>query len=323
MHGNAYVTGSTNSTNFPASHLLRLKPTAEDWDAFVVKLDADGSKLQYATRFGGTAGVAPKPGGFGGEAGNGIAVDSSGNAYVIGMTDSPDFITVNPLQDKLAGPSDAFLAKLNPDGSQFLFSTFLGGSQDDGGGSIALDREGNIYIAGGTNSKDFPLKGALQTYYSGQSSHSYNSFVAKLKPDGREIVYSTYLGGDFRDSVSSIAVDNEGSAVVVGRTQSRNFPVVNAFQNTLAYLLINMSDAFITQINPQGSALLFSTFLGAQGEDEAAGVALDRFGDIWIIGSTGYGDNCDFPVMRAIQPKRGGPTTNVFITKISSRPIHN
>ena len=132
--GNAYVTGSTNSINFPAVHLLRPKPAAEDLDAFVVKLNADGSKLEYATRFGGTAGVAPKSVGFGGEGGGGIAVDSAGNVYVMGSTDSPDFVTVNPLQSKLLGIVDAFLAKLNPDGSEFLFSTFLGGSHLDIGG---------------------------------------------------------------------------------------------------------------------------------------------------------------------------------------------
>jgi hypothetical protein len=181
-------------------------------DAFVAKLNPSGSALVYATFLGGS----------GYDAGQGIAVDGAGNAYVTGFTVSTDFPTANALQSRcnncsLAGgvpgqgvSSDAFVTKLNPAGSTLVYSTYLGGSGADTGSSIAVDPPGNAYVTGYTASKDFPTMNPLQANNAG----GYDAFVTKLKADGSTLVYSTYLGGSDNDLGFAIAVDPAGSATV-------------------------------------------------------------------------------------------------------------
>jgi hypothetical protein len=207
-------------------------------------------------------------GGSSTDIGSAIAVDSSGNAYVAGSTRSINFPTADPLQPAYGGGGagfgmDAYVAKLNSTGSALVYSTYLGGSDDDRGQSIAVDSSGNAYVAGITVSHDFPTVNPFQP-----SSHTNGStaFVAKLNSTGSALVYSTYLGGSGgADWGLGIAVDSSGNAYVTGFTTSADFPTMNPIQP--AYNGSN--DAFVTKLNPNGSALVYSTYLGGSGSDAA------------------------------------------------------
>jgi len=263
--GNAYVTGYTTSSDFPAMNPLQ-PANGGSGDAFVAKINPAGSALVYSTYLGGSQV----------EQGHGIAVDSAGNAYVTGYTSSTDFPTMNPLQPSYGGDYyDAFVAKINPVGSAFVYSTYLGGSQQDNGSGIAVDSAGNAYVTGGTNSTNFPTTpGAFQTICCG-------AFVTKLNPSGSALVYSTYLdnGGG-----SSIAVDSAGNAYVSGATDSTNFPITpGAFQTTYGG---GSYDAFVSKLNPSGSALIYSTYIGGSGYDLGYGIAVDSVGNAYVTGHT-------------------------------------
>jgi hypothetical protein len=252
--------------------------------------------LLYSTYLGGT----------GDDQGFGIAVDSAGNAYITGQTGSTDFPTKNPLQPANGSTSTAFVTKINPAGSALVYSTYLGGSGGDFGKSIAIDDAGNAYVTGGTASTDFPTKNPLQSVYGGGG----DAFVAKLNSAGSALVYSTYLGGNGSEVGSGIAVDGAGNAYVAGSTASTNFPTVNPFQPT------NHGgnppyDAFVTKINPAGSSLVYSTYLGGSGEDFSNGIAVDGAGNAYLIGTT-Y--STDFPTKNPLQPNNGGKA-DIFVTK--------
>jgi hypothetical protein len=193
-----------------------------------------------------------------------IAVDASGNAYITGETTSHDFPTTPvAFQDTLRGYSDAFFTKLNPAGSALLYSTYLGGSSEDGGRGIAVDASRNVYVTGYTHSSDFPsTSGAFQTSNSGGAS---DVFVSKLNAAGTALIYSTYLGGSAGEGASAIVIDASGSAYVTGYTNSSDFPTTpGAFQTT-------RGGAFVTKLYAAGSALLYSTYLGG---DNAVGLAI-------------------------------------------------
>jgi hypothetical protein len=172
----------------------------------------------------------------------GIAVDTAGNAYVTGRTQSPDFPTVNPLQPTYGGgDSDAFVTKVNPSGSALVYSTFLGGSNEEFGFGIAVDTAGNAYVTGATLSPDFPTVNPLQPTLGG----GFDAFVTKLNPSGTALVYSTFLGGRDLDRGNGIAVDSAGNAYVTGETSSPNFPTVNPLQPTFGG---GFADAFVAKI---------------------------------------------------------------------------
>src|SRR5438046_915685 len=222
--GNAYVTGSTRSIDFPTVNPLQAA-YGGDGDAFVSKLDAAGSALLYSTYLGGS----------GSDAGCGIAVDTCGNAYVTGETRSTDLPTTpGAIQTTYGGScmtcvGDAFVTKLDATGSALVYSTYLGGSSGDEGLGIAVDAAGSAYVTGGTGSADFPTTaGAFQTTYGGG-----DAFVTKLNATGTALVYSTYLGGSRGDGGFGIAVDAAGSAYVTGSTNSTDFPTTpGAIQTT-------------------------------------------------------------------------------------------
>jgi Beta-propeller repeat len=216
--GSAYVTGYTSPADFPTTPgaFDRSHSLAYD-DGFVTKLNADGSALAYSTYLGGN----------GDNRGSAIAVDAAGSAYVTGLTDSEDFPTTPGAFDPtFNGFFDAFVTKLNADGSALAYSTYLGGSGDDGNPTIAVDAAGSAYVASGTDSRDFPTTaGAFDPSYSGGRFPFHgDAFVTKLTPAGSALAYSTYLGGSRSDGASGIAVDLAGSAYVTGSTRSRNFP---------------------------------------------------------------------------------------------------
>jgi Beta-propeller repeat len=221
--GNAYVTGATISTDFPTMNPLQPAYGGGQEDAFVAKINPTGSALVYSTYLGGSNV----------EEGDGIAVDSAGNAHVTGVTGSNDFPTKNPLQPANGGYWDTFVAKLNPSGSALVYSTYLGGNYYDQGRGIALDSSGKACVTGQTSSTDFPTTpGAFQTVCSGGTACVGDVFVAKMNAAGSALVYSTYLGGSDDDRDNGIAVDSAGNAYVTGQTESTDFPTKNPLQPT-------------------------------------------------------------------------------------------
>jgi hypothetical protein len=302
--GSAYIAGSTNSTDFPTANPLQ-PAFGGNLDGFVAKLNPSGTALVYSTYLGGSA--------F--DSAVGIAVDSSGNAYVTGGTESTDFPTMNPLQPASGGGFDAFVAKLNPSGSALLYSTYLGGSEYDAGNGIAVDSSGNAYVAGSTSSTNFPTDNPLQPAYGG----GYDGFVTELNSSGSALVYSTYLGGSDWEQANHIAVDSSGSAYVTGITQSTDFPTTpGAFQTVCngGSGCSTYQDAFVAKLNPSGTALVYSTYLGGSNYDGGYGIAVDSSGNAYITGDTW---STDFPTKNPLQPFCGHCPDNptVFVTKLN------
>ena len=307
--GAAYVAGSTSSTNFPTtSGALQRTFGGGPYDAFVSKLNAAGSALAYSTYLGGS----------GNEVGNAIAVDSTGAAYVAGNAYGANFPTTSgALQTAFGGgASDAVVSKLNSAGSALIYSTYLGGSAADEGLGIAVDGTGAAYVAGYTKSINFPTVGAFQPTLNGP----YNAFVSKLNAAGSALAYSTYLGGSGGDNAMAIAVDGAGQATVVGGTGSTDFPTVAAPQAAYGG---GPANAFVSRLNPTGSALAYSTYLGGSGNggtfldpgDYATGVAVDSAGTTYVTGAT---DSTNFPTVNARQPSYGGGYEDAFVAKLSA-----
>ncbi len=274
--------------------------TTSGADAFVTKLNAAGSATVYSTFLGGSAA----------DAGNGISLDASGNAYLTGSTNSSDFPTANALQATKGPGSDAFVTKLNATGSAHVYSTFLGGDSTDLGRAIAVDASGNAYIGGRTSSQNFPTANAFQGANAGFGN---DAFVTKINTAGSSLVYSTYLGGDADDDCLGIAVDTGGNAYVTGSTSSNTFPTLGALQSTRNGF---NSDAFVTKLAPSGSALIFSTYLGGTGSDIGLGLTLDSSQHTYIVGRT---TSENFPTVNPLQPGLGGDT-DVFIAKLRPAP---
>ncbi len=252
-------------------------------------------------------------GGSGADWGAGIAVDSAGNMYVTGRTQSTNFPTANPLQGAHGGSfEDAFVAKLDSSGSTLLYSTYLGGSQDDVGSAIAVDSAGNAYVTGSTFSTDFPTANPLQPRLGNCCMD--DAFVAKLDSTGSTLVYSTYLGGADNDEASAIAVDGDGNAYVTGYTVSTNFPTANPLQPAKGGVDGSNSNAFVAKLNPAGSALVYSTYLGGSQSDVGSGIAVDSTDNVYL---TGYTQSPDFPTANALQPMYGG-FQDAFVAKLDS-----
>ncbi|WP_341740029.1 SBBP repeat-containing protein, partial [Microcoleus sp. CAWBG640] len=234
-NGNAYITGITYSTNLPGKDLGFQNALGGEYDGFVAKFDANGSRA-YATYLGG----------FGNEVGHDIAVDSSGNAYVLGRTTSTEFPTKNAVQATYGGgANDAFVIKLGPLGNNAIYSTYLGGSGDDRGYRIAVDSGNNVYVTGETTSTNFPTKNAIQSVSGGGK----DAFVTSINSSGSAFVDSTYLGGSGDDNGNGIAVDTSGAVYVAGSSASTNFPTANPLQAANGG---GDFDAFITKIIPGG-----------------------------------------------------------------------
>jgi hypothetical protein len=307
--GSVYVTGRTTSSTFPVVNPIQgTYSGGPGADAFVTKLNAAGTALVYSTYLGGNAGTG---GGF--TAGFSIKVDSTGNAYVTGQTRATNFPTANAIQATFGGGSpdgDAFVTKLNAAGTALVYSTYLGGSDNDIGNEIALDSAGSAYVTGVANSANFPTANAFQGTLKGTS----DAFVTKLNAAGTAFIYSTYLGGTTNDSGNGIAVDSAGNAYVTGGTSSTDFPLVNPNQGTFAGLV----DVFLTKFNAAGSALTYSTYFGGSGNDTALAVAIDSANSMYIAGRT---NSTNFPTLSPIQSANGGGGNNdAFIMKISDPP---
>jgi hypothetical protein len=323
--GNAYVAGEASSTNFPVTPGA-FQTTNPAGSAFVTKLNPTGTALVYSTYLGGSSGARA----------SGLVVDSSGNVYVTGSTGATDFpLTPGALQttNKAAanGNTNAFVTKLNPTGTALVYSTYLGGSglsagtpYGDKGNALAVDATGGAYITGQTYSTDFPVtQGAFQTTNHAAAIGNVNAFVAKLNSAGTALVYSTYLGGSGTryggDIGNAMAVDSAGDAVVTGETLSPDFPVTpGVFQPTNKAAANQGANAFITKLNPAGTALIYSTYLGGSGGEVGSAIAMDSTGNVYVAGQTG---SADFPVtqgsFQTTYPGATNSSANGFVTKLN------
>ncbi len=266
--------------------------------------------LIYSTYLGGSTGEdMGEPGGIGQDSGWGIAVDTSGSAYVVGITASSDFPTQIPYQGTIAGGFDVFVSKLSATGSRLIYSTYLGGSSWDNGISIAVDTTGCAYVTGDTLSDDFPTLNP----YQGANAGSYDAFITKLSATGSSLIYSTYLGGSEIDTGFGIAVDIAGNVYFAGRTNSSDFPTENPYQGTYAGGVGGYMDAFVAKLSAAGDSLVYSTYLGGDGNDVAFGMAIDAGGSVYAAGWT---TSDDFPTQDPYQAARAG-NSDAFITKLS------
>ncbi len=312
--GNLYAVGSTQSSDFPVTagaFQTACKACGTGGaNGFITKLNSTGSALIYSTFLGGSRGDFTAS----------IAVDTSGNAYVTGSTVDTDFPTLNPIQSTFGGGAtscngtlgpcgDAFVSKLNSSGSALVYSTYLGGSGEDSGFAIKIDSTGAAYVAGETDSSNFPTTaGAFQTTFGGGSAGCVNTgvtcgdaFVTKVNAAGSAFTFSTYLGGSGDDGLLfGLAVDSSKNVHLAGITDSSNFPVTaNATQHTFGGgtnpcpVGQTCGDAFRTTLNSSGSSLVFSTFLGGSSDDGALGMALDQYGYAYVAGATG---STNFPI---------------------------
>ena len=301
--GNAYITGQTKSSDFPVTS-GSFQTTCESCststvfsDAFVTKLDPSGG-LAYSTFLGGS----------GADQAFGIRLDSNGNAHIVGSTSSSNFPTRNslpPPNNALHGTQNIFVSELDSTGTALLGSTYLGGGGSDTGYGIAVDSTG-IYVTGQTDSNNFPTVNAVQRTFAGIA----DAFLSKLAPDGSSLIYSTYLGGTQSDVGAAVAVDNSGNAYVTGATSSTNFPVSpGAFQGAFGG---GGSDAFVTEVNAQGTKLVYSTFLGGSDSEGANAIAIDSSGAAVVGGGT---NSTNFPMANPVQSTYAG-NTDAFLTRV-------
>ncbi len=308
--GSAYVAGKTNG-DFPTTS-GSFDPTFNgNTDAFVTKLNAAGSDLVYSTYLGGSGEAAS-----GTDGGVGVAVDGTGNAYVTGWTGSEDFpTTAGAFQTALAAPGhDVFVTKMSTDGSDLVYSTFLGSTRFDKGFGIAVDLTGHAYLTGETG-LDFPTtENAFQTEPGGT-----DAFVTRLTAAGDALICSSFLGGSGVEHGAGIAVDGDGNAYLTGWTASYNFPIVNPIPGGSEY---EYGEVYVTKVDTEACAIVHSSFLGGSELDRTGGdkgdpdgnpIAVDAEGCAYVTGRT---RSTDFPTTAgAFQVAFGGGVDDTFVAK--------
>jgi len=295
-NGAIYVTGTTNSTDFPTVNPFR----AQYAPSFVTKFDSGGSVV-YSTYFGPDCCATATA----------IAVDGGGNSFLTGSTNSAVFPVLNAFQPTIGGSTDAFVAKFSPVGA-LEWSTFLGGDRNDSGAGIAVDPIGNIHVTGSTLSTNFPVLDAFQAASGGGNFD--DAFVTKFAPGGQSLVHSSYLGGSGTDGGTSIASDASGRSHITGYTGSGDFPTAHPVQAALGG--IGPYDAFVTRVGAAGG-LDFSTYLGGALEDIGTGIDTDSAGNAYVAG---YTSSAGFPTVAPFQAtKASGEDT--FVTKFSGNAI--
>lgn len=311
---NAYVAGDTFSTNFPgtSSSPIQSSLAGSEDNAFIAELNGTGAALTYSTYLGGSN--------F--NFATAIALDSSDNAYITGITAASDFPTTSGvIQTKLAGNQNAYVAQVNAAGSALTYSTYLGGSGTDFGLGIAVDAAGEAYVTGSTQSSNFPTVNAAQSALGG--SGATNVFVTKLNSTATALLFSTYYGGSSADAGTAIALDSFGDAYVTGRTTSSNYPVSNSFQGTLN----GTSDAFVTEFANTGF-VEYSSFFGGPGTENGiggqdgagpiGGIAVDSTSNAYLAGDTS--STSGIATSGTLQTTYGGGPADAFVAKVSAAP---
>ena len=293
--GEVYVTGSAGFSDFPMTNAIQAT-WGGSGDAFLTKLDATGSRLVYSTYLGGNA----IDYGTGGRSG------SAGNAYVVGVTFSTNFPTVSPYQASKGAQQDAFVAKINPAGSAWVYVTYLGGNSVDEGLCNRRRYDRQCVCDRLDASTNFPVQSAFKAPIAAASTR----FVTKLNPAGSALVYSTYLGGSATTTGRPLPWTRSGSAYVTGVTASEDFPLANPIDATLGSHAIG--DVFVTKFSPAGSVLVYSTYVGGGSEDDGYAIAVDRTGNAYVTGRT---NSSDFPLVNPTQATR--VAFDMFVTEIN------
>jgi hypothetical protein len=318
--GDAFVAGRTASTNFPTAGTPYQASNGGLADGFVAKLDTEAAgtaSLVYSTYLGGSDADRLI----------GIAIDSSDKAYVVGRAASTNYpMAGTPFQNANAGGIDAVMSELDDDGSQLVYSTYLGGTGDDVGFIIAIDSSNRVYFTGQTKSTDFPTSPGAYDSTCGTdgscNSSFWDAFVVKLDPaasGAASRVYATYFGGSQDDSGQSIAVDSSGNAYLTGYTDSTDLPILNAFQPTCGWGCgSGFVDAFVTRFNATGSGLSYSTFLGGSSSDYGIAITIDNSDMPYITGDT-YSN--DFPTVTPYDSSQAGGY-DAFVSKIVEDRIY-
>ena len=305
--GCAYLTGVTESIDFPTENPYQAsQPYDGGYNGFLSKLSSSGSVLVYSTYLGGAYRYTHSLG---------IAVDTQNRAYVTGHTGSTEFPVVSPYQASKATSDwvpDIFVAKFDTSGSYLLYSTYLGGTKQDEGHSIAVDSNNCAYLTGWTESSNpaaFPLVNAYQSSFGGDR----DAFVSKLSSSGSRLIFSTYLGGGAREEGADITVDESGNAYLTGWTYSTEaplFPVLHAYQSTSGGIL----DAFVSKLASSGASLIFSTYLGGSSSDSGYGIGLGLYQTVYIAGKT---SSSNFPTINPYQAGKAG-SSDLFVTRFTT-----
>jgi len=293
-NGAAYVAGVTESFNFPVFNALQGVFGGGTKDAFLVKLSPAGNALVYSTYLGGT----------GNDKAKGIAVDASKSVYLTGWTSSLNFPVLTPVQPALAGLKDAFVTKIGPGGGAILYSTYIGGTNVDGGRDIAVNSAGEAYVTGHTWSFNFPLKNPIQGVFGGIK----DVVVFKLNATGNALVFSTFLGGSATEKSKGIALNSNGAIYITGWTTSPDFPVLNPLQGALN----GVQDAFIVKLAPPGRRIIYSTYFGGSDSDSGRDIAVDSADNVLVAGHTW---SLDFPLVHPLQAAFGG-LRDAFVIKV-------
>jgi hypothetical protein len=288
--GNSYVSGYTRSSNFPTVEAF--DETLDGiQDSIVFKLNASGNGILYSTYIGGN----------GYDQSDSISVDSTGYAYISGLTGSSDFPTANSYDSTHNGGDDVFLLKLNTTGKELIYSTYIGGSDTDRGYAQTIDSDGNVYLAGETHSSNFPILNAYDSSYNGNS----DCFITKVNPTGDSLNFSTYIGGFSADVVLEIEVDSSGYVYASCRTYSSSFPVVNAYDTVYD----DNGDVAQLKLSKNGSLLLYSTFIGGSGPDFSGGMDVDINGTVYV---TGWTSSSNFPLVNPFNSTSTGDQAFIF-----------
>jgi len=338
--GNAYIVGSAGSDDFPTKNAYQAAKSGIH-SGFATKLSASGDSLVYSTYldtgYTSVASIAIDTSGCayiaaGGSAiklsssgdslvywvdlsvgSRGIAIDSSGCAYVVGSTASDDLPTKNAYQAAYGGGnSDAFLVKLSASGNSTMYSTYLGGNDNDWGRGVAVDLSGCAYVTGDTRSSDFPTENPFQATHGSGGGSPGDAFVTKIdttKSGDDSLIYSTYLGGTQYDGGWNIAIGTSGCAYIIGKTSSTNFPTLNSFQT-----YCGGTDVFVTKLSATGDSLVYSTYLGGSNSEQGYGIAVDSSGCAYVTGNV---ISTNFPTTVGALDSSYGGVWDAFVTKIS------
>ncbi|TAN21797.1 MAG: DUF1573 domain-containing protein [Acidobacteria bacterium] len=298
--GAAYVTGFTNSTNFPTTAAVPpiQAANAGGYDAFVTKFAVGGAKLDYSTYLGGT----------GDDKAAAIAVDPQGEAFITGTTSSTDFpVSATAPQKTMAGKTDAFVAGISAAGTSTLYATYLGGSDIDNGNAIAVDQTGNVVVGGATASTNFPVTaGAHQPQIGG----NFDGFIAMIPRAGTSIGWATYLGGSGADAINAVTVDTADNVYVAGSTNSSN--LFCPFSSCASSFAGN-GDAFVAKFNSSGSQLVWGAYLGAAPSGVATAIAVDSTDDVYIAG---YTSSASLPATSNATQNTPGGAVDGFLAKL-------